>query len=189
MMRSSTICQFAAVCGFWLWAAANPNAALADTFNGFVQITCSPDLRYFSIRRFGQMNVPGGVVDRLRKSQPSATNPEGIYADVALEGSPAECNLGFARIRVVGIIKDNNVNTASSRFVADYVEVSVEASFGGKPIVRSDRFNLSALGFETGVDFIEVYSDGVDVILRKCAYYEHVNEPQRKAGCTLEKFH
>jgi hypothetical protein len=170
--------------GLWIFAAADSRTALADTFTGLVQIACSPELNYFSIRRFGLPNLPQYVIDRLHGSPPpAAINSQGLFIRWALEKAPAECDLVVgaktARIRTVGIYKDLNQNTSSSRFIVDQVEISANGKLLG-------QLFLSSRGFQAGIDFMEVFVNG-SMFVRKCAYYDHVDNPALKTGCTLEE--
>jgi hypothetical protein len=170
------------VLSVWLGTAAASPAALADPFTTFVQIACVPELRYFSIRRFGLPLSPQYVGDRFQGPASGVITAQGIYVEPVLEKAPVECDLAAGaetvRIRSVGIYKDLNKDTSSSRFIVDKVEVTANGKLLG------DLFQ-NPFGFQAGIDFIEVFVDG-SMFVRKCAYYEHVDEPALKAGCTLE---
>jgi hypothetical protein len=164
----------ALVLGVCLSVAANAGAALADQFTTFVQIACMPELHYFSIRRFG---LP------LKEPPPETGNRQRIYTRYALEKAPAECDLQVGaetvRIRALGIYDDQNKGTSSYRFIVDKVEVSAN----GK---RLDDLFMNAFGFLAGIDFLEVIVNGPAVV-RRCAYYDHPDNPALKAGCTTEE--
>ncbi|HLG48183.1 MAG TPA: hypothetical protein VKY24_18210 [Reyranella sp.] len=164
-----------------LSATADPRAALADSFTSFVQIACAPELGYFSIRRFG-LSLSPQYIDRLQGSTSGAINSQGIYVEPALEKAPVECNLTVGaktvRLRAAGVYKDLNKDTSSYRFIVDKIEVTAN----GKPL--GDLF-LNPFGFQAGIDFMEVFVEGA-AIVRRCTYYEHVDDPALKAGCTRE---
>jgi len=162
---------------------------MADSIASFVQITCAPELNYFSIRRF---NVPGpglASMDRLRRSQRTTLNPHGIYTRSALEEAPFECHLIAAtpdgkpepiRIRAVGVFKNANVGTDSDRFIADYVEVLAN----GKQL---GALSLNPHSFTAGYDLMEMVVDGTVVDVRKCSYNAFLTTPPTL--CSSERWH
>jgi hypothetical protein len=172
----------------WLCAAAGARTAWADSFSTFVQITCVPEIGYFSIRRFGLWDVPYEALDREGKSLRAAMNPRGVYTSINLKDAPVECALAVgpqsgkaqqSRIRVVGFFDDRNGQATSYRQIVDYVDVSVDGkSIGG--------LSLNPHGLRTGYDQLEVWFSGSAVSVRTCSYYEHDEDPQRKAGCITE---
>ena len=169
------------VLSLWLSAAAVSPAALANPFTSFVQIACAPELGYFSIRRFGLALSPQ-YVGRLQGPASGAISPQGIYVEPALEKAPVECDLAVGaqtvQLRATGVYKDLNKDTSSYRFVIDKVEVTANGKLLG------DLF-LNPFGFQAGIDFIEVSVYG-SAFVRRCAYYEHVDELALKPGCTRE---
>jgi hypothetical protein len=191
MKRPTAIFRVAAcVVALLLAAAASPRAAMADSIISFVQITCAPELNYFSIRRFHVPSPGFDFVDRLSKSQRTTLNPLGIYTRSALEKAPFECDLIVAtatggkeplRIRAVGFFKDLNVGTYSDRFISDYVEVSAD----GKKL---GALGLNYHGFTAGYDLLEMFVDGTAVDVRKCSYDEFLAVPPTTI-CSTEQWH
>jgi hypothetical protein len=152
-------------------AAASPRAAMADSIATFVQITCAPELNYFSIRRFKVPSPGFSFMERLRQSQRTTLNPHGIYTRSALEETPVECHLVAGtpdgrqqplQIRTVGFFKNSNVDTDSDRFINDYVDVLAN----GKKL---GELSLNPLDFTEGYDLLEMFVDGTAVNVRKCA--------------------
>src|SRR4051812_9198620 len=92
--RSRTTFRAAAlVLGFLLGATAHERAASADQMLGLVQITCAPEAKYFSIRRFLLVNPPrppGGDYQSLLSTVESKYR---FYTAIQLKAVPVECDL------------------------------------------------------------------------------------------------
>lgn len=169
-------------------AYADPRAAWGDSFSTFVQITCAPEIGYFSIRRFALWDVPYEALEREGKSLRAAMNPRGIYTSIDLREAPVECDLAIgpqagkaqqSHIRVVGFFDNGNGRATSYRQIVDSVEVSADGkTLGG--------LSLNPHGFRTGYDQLEVWFSSSVVSVRTCSYYQHDEDPERKAGCTTE---
>jgi hypothetical protein len=172
--------------------------AEADEIYGFVQITCAPEIGYFSARRFQLINLPHDhpygfpvtVTPEALSRLSSLGARYGIYDSVLLQTSPLECALPvnvpaqsgstespIAKIRVVGVFDDDNGQATSERQIKDYVEV-----FVGNALVG--RLFLNSYGFiADGTDLIDIAGDGLRLRVGLCLR-QPVTGQKTDAGCT-----
>lgn len=143
--------------------------AEADELWGFVQITCTPELGYFSIRRFFVLDPPhkGPYLTEGLEPGPSAVSAlqlkYGIFDSGNLKNNPFECSIppvkgapgwnesrpGY-KVRVVGHL-DKNSQESDYHLIADNAEVYLQnASLG-----------LLVLNLDEGIDSTEVWYDAL----------------------------
>jgi hypothetical protein len=178
----------ARVFGLCLLGGADPRLASADQSIGVVQVTCAPEVGYFSIRRF---TLPPYATDEQFQSLISGlASAHRVYSAKQLKAAPAECNLVAAvpgqpgrkrmiRVRAEGFF-DSESEAMSPRQIMNYVEVSSDGKVIGLLGLNLYTFR------ENTTDLIEVFTDGLAVFARKCAYYAPL-ELQPKQGCTSEQ--
>lgn len=168
--------------GIWAVVAINPLAILADQPTGLVQITCVPEVGYFSARLFQVFTIPQKPLKELRPLFSSIAGAHRIYTAVELEANPFECDLAGGdgkrmKIHALGHY-DASSPAGGPRNIVNYVEITADQ----RPLGRLH------IGFPWGpIDLMEVLYNGVETRVVTCSYYEHV-EPEPKQGCTSQSF-
>src|SRR5260370_30253813 len=82
-----------------LLICANPDCrpARADKLWSWVQITCSPELRMFSIRRLSVVDPPATYLNKVREPSPAIVKALerkfGIYDSKSLKSRPVICTI------------------------------------------------------------------------------------------------
>jgi hypothetical protein len=180
------------VLGSVLGATAHDRAASADQMLGLVQITCAPEAKYFSIRRFLLVNPPrppGGDYQSLLSTVESKYR---FYTAIQLKAAPVECDLtGGAgpanqpdqqrrlRLRVQGFYDDQGGQAPGPRQIVNNVEVSADGKALG-------RLYLNAFGYMPDEsDLIEVLYNGIDFWVERCSY-RRSHDARPTKGCTQE---
>jgi hypothetical protein len=164
--------------GVWAVAAANPHAAVADQPTGLVQITCVPEVGYFSARLFQVFNVTQKPLKELRPLHSSIAGAHRIYTAIELEANPFECDLAGGDGKQVKIHALGHYDASSPAGGPRNIVNNVE--------ITADRRSLGRLhiGFPWGpIDLMEVFYNGAETKVVTCSYYRHV-EPEPSQGCT-----
>lgn len=143
--------------------------AHADEAWGFAQITCAPELGYFSIRRFFVIDPPHKGPYLTEGLEPSAAavstlqRKYGIFDSGSLQADPFECSIpslpaapgwnqgrsGY-KVRVVGHL-DKNSRESDYHRIADNAEVFLQGT----------RLGLVVLNLAEGIDSFEVWYDAL----------------------------
>jgi hypothetical protein len=170
--------------------------AHADEVWDFAQITCAPELGYFSIRRTSILDLPHmgpyltqglepgpAVVDALKRKY-------GIFDSGGLQANPFECSIpaipavqgwgdghpGY-KVKVIGHLDKNSRESSYSK-IADNAEVFLQ----GKSL------GLVVLNLTEGIDSIEVWYDAA-LEVRTCRVTPGTNLGNAQAiTCCYEPF-
>ena len=143
-----------------IFCTAFSGRSSADEVYGFVQITCAPELGYFSIHRFQIYNLAHGGPYLTDGSRPTAQTAQdtqrkyGIFRSRDLKEIPFECTIprfklidepgemaGFS-VKVIGHLDENSDETSYSRISDD-----AEVFLNGKSIAL---MGLNPHGFVVG---------------------------------------
>jgi hypothetical protein len=157
-----------------------PDEAHSDELFGFVQITCAPEISYFSIRRFQISDLPHKgpfLSEGLRAGRPqidALQRKYGIYSSKSLSDTPVDCVIppidsvpgwspkltsGYSA-RVVGRVETNS-DKSSYRDMVDEAEVFLNGKSIGK-------LWLNPYGFTSGTNSIEISSGQPDLTETRC---------------------
>jgi hypothetical protein len=157
-------------------AISGSRPALADEPWGFVQITCVPELGYFSIRRFVVMNLPrkGPYLTEGLDPGPAAVatleRKSGIFDSAGLQAHAFECSIpavtnswggprpGFTA-RVVGHLDKNSQESSYCRIRDD-----AEVIFNGQSV---GIIGMNPCRWYT-LDSIGIAHDGQSLAITKC---------------------
>jgi hypothetical protein len=172
-------------------------AARADEPRSFVQITCAPELGYFSIRRFTIMNVPPKGPYLTEGFEPATEvvigveHKYGIFESEGLQARPFECSIpalsaipGWERarhgftVRVLGHLDKDSQETSYCRIRDD-----AEVVFNGKSIglIGLNPCRSAVL------DSIEIAHDGVGLAITKCEVpYDSSLDDKGHLTCSME---
>lgn len=162
-------------------AATSP--AQADALWNFAQITCVPELGYFSIRKILIMNLPlkGPFLSEGLTAPPSAVSAlqskYGIFDSEGLSEHPFTCTSahldavpGWERkregfeVRVIGHIDHAKNNEESSYcHMIDRAEVIVNGKSVGSIVLNPCEDEPTLVG-------VEVAHDGVGLAVRRCTH-------------------
>ncbi len=162
-----------------------PQTVAADELSGFVQMTCAPEIGYFSIRRFQVANLPKNgryLTEGLIPGQSAVEALQkkyGVYDSRSLKNHPYECSIpafkltpgwgagemtGFS-IRVSGHL-DVNSNATTYQSIADNAEVFLN----GKSVAL---IGLNPHGFMLGVSSLAISQENPGLNLSKCSVAPH----------------
>jgi hypothetical protein len=164
-------------------ASTGTGRAQADEPWNFAQITCVPELGYFSIRKILIMNLPhkGPYLTEGSTAPPSVVNAVQskyrIFDSEALSAHPVTCTIphldaasgweqereGF-EVKVVGHF-DENKNSQESSYcrMTDSVEVRVNGKSSGSIMLNPCENGPMLVS-------VEVAHDGVELAIRRCTH-------------------
>jgi hypothetical protein len=143
------------------------HSAHADELWDFAQITCAPELGYFSIRRISILDLPhmGPYLTEGLEPGPAVVTTlqrkYGIFDSDSLQANPFECSIPEApavqgrgdghpgyKVRVIGHL-DKNSQESSYSMIADNAEI----------FLQEKSLGLVVLNLTEGTDSIEVWYD------------------------------
>lgn len=160
---------------------SRPDESAADTLWGFVQITCAPEIGYFSVRRFQVPDLPekGPYLTEGLTPGPEAVaalqHKYGIYDSKVLKEHPFKCSIpaqklepgwnisattGFS-VQVDGHLDENSEETTYARIRDD-----AEVFLNNKSVAL---LPLNPWGFTKEVSTLEISQVGLELRVYKCS--------------------
>jgi hypothetical protein len=156
-------------------AAVLMSPVAADDIWSWVQVTCAPELRMFSIHRFSVVDAPGSGADLTDNAIVAPQQKYGIYGSKSLKAQPFTCTIprlpaaagghlaanGYT-VKIVGHL-DEQSDATSYRLIQDDVEIYLDGRSLGS-------MGLNPYGITMGLDWIQVTEiEGFGLFTETCA--------------------